>query len=337
MHMLPYYEGCRDDRYNPVLTDMQLKNVINRFKTEEACIHHLFRERWPEGFVCPACGGFGAYEIRTRRLPLYQCKNCRHQTSLIAGTVMEGSRTPLCKWMVALQLMSLECGVTAVRLASILSVTYKTAWRMLHKIRLAISRLESNEPLTGEIKIGLAHYGRFKSMRVPRKQPVLVGISLQYGTEPNETPPRRDDRDLMRSGNRPASRATGPSEKRSLPAGNTPFSRTCEKPLRVKMKLIPQKESEHPRFVENYPEFVKLQQRPGFCRIQRIPPLTPRLGNMLPQLFCHAKTWIDRTFHGLGTKHAQLYWDEFCYRRNLSFSEVPVFPHLTRLCLSSAV
>lgn len=206
---------------------------------------------------------------------------------------MENSRTTLRKWMIAIQLVSLESSITAVRLASIISVTYKTAWRMLHKIRLAISNWESSIPLSGKVKVGYEYYGRFHSVRKPRKLPLIIGISLK-----NEA------------------------------------SSADEQPHRVKIKLVSHSELQRPQPAGSNPEFGNPPPRPGFSRLQRIPPLTARLGNALPRLYCHAKQWIDRTFHGLGTRYAQLYWDEFCYRRNLSFANSPVLPHLTRLCVA---
>ncbi|MCL6592215.1 MAG: transposase [Firmicutes bacterium] len=54
---------------------------------EEACYKHLFKVKWPDGFVCPKCGHPKCHKIRTRRL--YQCAKCRHQASVTVDTVME--------------------------------------------------------------------------------------------------------------------------------------------------------------------------------------------------------------------------------------------------------
>lgn len=66
------------------------------FPNEEACYEHLFKVKWPDGFVCPKCGHPKCHKIRTRRL--YQCAKCRHQASVIVDTVMEHSHLPLPKW-----------------------------------------------------------------------------------------------------------------------------------------------------------------------------------------------------------------------------------------------
>ncbi|WP_260982263.1 transposase, partial [Paenibacillus sp. 32O-W] len=57
------------------------KAFRNRFKTEEDCIQFIYQAKWPDGFSCPRCRHRQAYVIRSRRLPLYECRSCRHQTS----------------------------------------------------------------------------------------------------------------------------------------------------------------------------------------------------------------------------------------------------------------
>src|SRR5271169_5191297 len=70
-------------------------NVIDfdrRFDSEEACTAYLVSLRWPQGFVCPACGGRRAWR-RTRLAML--CASCRHEISIIAGTLFEKTHKPL--------------------------------------------------------------------------------------------------------------------------------------------------------------------------------------------------------------------------------------------------
>ena len=103
-----------------------LEQFQQQFPTEEACRDYFFSKKWPSGFSCPQCGHSHAYITSTRRLPLYQCLQCHHQTSLTAGTIMAGSRTSLHKWLTAIFLISrTEQGTNAVALSKIISVTYK--------------------------------------------------------------------------------------------------------------------------------------------------------------------------------------------------------------------
>ncbi len=148
---------------------------------EQACIQKFQQVRWPNGFRCPHCGGSDAYEIRTRRLPLYECKTCGVQTSLTAGTILEGSRTPIRLWLLALYLHAGAKGISAVRLASIIGTTYKTAWLICHKIRYAMSQADKNNLLNGLVRINFAQYGRPYNptvFRHPQEQPLLIGASM---------------------------------------------------------------------------------------------------------------------------------------------------------------
>src|SRR3972149_3541595 len=121
------------------------------FATEEACRKYLLSLRWPEGFVCPRCGGREAYDPPTRRL--YQCKSCAYQVSPTAGTVMHRTRLPLLKWFWAIYLVGRsKRGISALELSRQIHVRYKAAWLMLHKLRSALTD-EGGPPLSGRIEV----------------------------------------------------------------------------------------------------------------------------------------------------------------------------------------
>lgn len=148
---------------------------------EQTCIQTMLQTRWPVGFQCPHCHSQNAFEIRTRRLPLYECCSCRTQTSLTAGTIMEGSRTPIRFWILAMLLHSRPEGITAFKLATILGTTYKTAWLICHKIRHAMAYSTKDELLTGLVRINFAQYGRPYNptiYRHPQEQPLLIGATM---------------------------------------------------------------------------------------------------------------------------------------------------------------
>ncbi|MBU5442695.1 transposase [Paenibacillus sp. MSJ-34] len=150
------------------------------YEKEETCAKAWYDMRWPDGFRCPRCQHHAAYVITTRKLPLYECQSCKAQTSLIAGTVMEGSRTSLRKWFQAIYLHARPEGVNAIQLSRIIEVTYKTAWLICHKLRYAMSQTESTELLSGLVRISEAIY----ALRITpgsnwhkQAQPLLIGAS----------------------------------------------------------------------------------------------------------------------------------------------------------------
>ncbi len=74
-----------------------------RYPDEAACRKAWFAWRWPEGFKCPRCASTKYSEIQGRQL--LQCQRCRHQTSLIAGTVLQGTKLPMRVWFRAMHLL----------------------------------------------------------------------------------------------------------------------------------------------------------------------------------------------------------------------------------------
>lgn len=157
--------------------------------SEQACWDYLFRLKWPNGFVCPYCGYGHAYTITTRKQPLFECACCRHQTSLTAGTILEGTRTPLTKWFTAIHHISdPQAGINAVTLSRMLQVTYKTAWSMLHAIRRAMSQDESMLRLSDHVHVHSANLALCDSLTgiftPPKTASVLIGVSLTEEGEP---------------------------------------------------------------------------------------------------------------------------------------------------------
>lgn len=72
--------------------EITFKEFRRRYNSEDACRAELFRLRFPNGFVCPKCGCVEYYPIHGRNT--FQCRSCRHQTSVTAGTVMHRTRLP---------------------------------------------------------------------------------------------------------------------------------------------------------------------------------------------------------------------------------------------------
>ncbi|MBN3527282.1 IS1595 family transposase [Paenibacillus apiarius] len=166
-----------------------LEELLAYFHSEDRCVEEIFRRKWPDGFVCPRCSHGEAYTIRSRRLPLYECRSCRHQCSLIAGTVMEGSHTALRKWLAAIWLISrTEEGINAVKLSTILQVTYKTAWAILHKLRAVMGTADAERPLDHDVRAALTYYGAKHTPLFelhPKEHPYLIAASMNPDNTPN--------------------------------------------------------------------------------------------------------------------------------------------------------
>ena len=85
---------------------MSIHSFIEKFGSEQQCREHLFALRWPNGFHCPYCGHDQYCQLKSRAL--YQCNQCHHQSSLVAGTLFEGTKLPLRLWFLAIYLITQE-------------------------------------------------------------------------------------------------------------------------------------------------------------------------------------------------------------------------------------
>src|SRR3972149_2219649 len=123
--------------------------MLTEFDSEEACLVHLAKLRWPEGPVCPYCGG----GKRINWLPsrkVYWCGACKKQFSVRVGTIFEESRLPMRKWFMAIWFItSHKKGISSCQLAKDIGVTQKSAWFILHRLREVARKLGSNSPLFG--------------------------------------------------------------------------------------------------------------------------------------------------------------------------------------------
>lgn len=146
-----------------------LAEFQSRFATEEACADYLFRSRWPEGFACPKCRSPDAYGIESRGL--HQCRSCRYQVSLTAGTVLHRTRLPLRQWFWAAYLVTTHTpGFSALQLQRQLGLSrYETAWTMLHKLRRAMIRPERDQ-IGGTVEVDETYVGGKDSERTGGRQ-----------------------------------------------------------------------------------------------------------------------------------------------------------------------
>ena len=239
-------------------------------------------------FFCPRCGNKGAYHIESRGL--YQCLECRHQTSLTAGTVMHRTRTPLVKWFWAIYLISSDKrGHSALALSRKLDIGIKCAWMMLHKIRKAMEGRDAEYQLAGLIQVDDAFFhggvnkGGDKRGRGTSKVPVLVmaatcGDAVTFAKM--EVLDRVDSEQVQAA-----------LERHVIPA-------QCIKSDGFRAFNVVKEMGHHHSPEVIYPK----QGSPRFDELKWI--------NILVS---NAKAFILGTYHGVMKKHLQRYLNEFCY------------------------
>jgi transposase-like protein len=140
-----------------------LLEAIQYFSDEQVCIDTFASMRWPStGPICPECNTEKPYYIKTQKR--WKCRNCRIQFSVKRGSVFEDSPIPLTKWLPALwMLCNCKNGVSSHELARSLGIAQKSAWFMLHRLRLALkapnfgTKLGSNDG--GEVEVDESFVG----------------------------------------------------------------------------------------------------------------------------------------------------------------------------------
>ena len=163
-------------------------NFQKLFSTDKKCWRFLFKQRWPKGFICPKCGCTCYSFINTRKL--CQCKSCRYQCSVTAGTVFHKTRTPLKKlfWLVYF-IAHDKNGHSALDLTRKLNISYKVAWSMGQKIREAMIARDVNYKLAGLLELDDAYFGAknvpgLRGRGADKKSPVIVAAQLNNNNKP---------------------------------------------------------------------------------------------------------------------------------------------------------
>src|SRR5881396_2514791 len=123
--------------------------------------------RWPNGAVCPHCGGADPYRLTPKatsknpgRKGLWKCRACRKQFTVTVGTIFEDSHIPISKWLLAYHLLcASKKGMSAHQLHRMLKVTYRSAWFMAHRIRYTMAQEPLSSKLNGIIEIDETYVG----------------------------------------------------------------------------------------------------------------------------------------------------------------------------------
>lgn len=163
-----------------------LTEAVIYFQNPDNCLNYVVARRWPDGVVCPTCGSKEVGFIASRRM--FQCKT-RHpkaQFSVKLGTIFEDSPLGLDKWLPAMWLIaSNRNGISSWELHRALGVTQKTAWFMLHRIRLAMQDDLSGGSLGGEVEVDETFIGgKARNMHKSKKiriHQTTGGLGMQGG------------------------------------------------------------------------------------------------------------------------------------------------------------
>ena len=282
---------------------LSVPEFAQHFGTVGQCLAALQQARWPDGFVCPACGHRQAVFCAPRRL--HQCRACRRQTSLTAGTLFHKSRIELPKWFWAIyQLAQDKKGCSARLLSKQLDVCYPTAWLMAHKIRQAMAT-DSQQLLQHLVELDDAFLGGVQPGRRGRgarhKAPLLLAVerlpSGRLGQAAIEAVPQLRQSRLAAF----AARCLSQAATIRSDAGNT-FFRLAEQGF------------------HHIPE--KMAHERGRA-LRRLPAVHLLISNL--------KRFVLGRHHSTAPKHAPRYVAEFVCRFNHRDRERSLFQHVLTL------
>ncbi len=159
------------------------------YGTEAQCRAVVETLRWPQGFVCPLCGGCEGTQLSTRAK--VQCRACRHQVSLTAGTIFHATKLPLTSWFLAIWLVATaKNGISSVELGRRLGIKQTNAWSLKQKIMQVMTAREGKKPFGGRVEMDDAYLGGHRPGKRGRgaagKQPFVAAVSTSDDRRPRK-------------------------------------------------------------------------------------------------------------------------------------------------------
>lgn len=265
-------------------------------------MQYLFRCRWADNFICAKCGSVREpWLVETRRL--IECPQCGRQVFLTAGTVMEGTRTPLRVWFYAAFLVTTHTpGFSALQFQRELGIKrYETAFNMLHKLRAAMVR-PGRDRIHGVVEVDESYVGAPKPGKRGRgaagKSIVAGALEIVAKTKTSKRVGRL--------------RLTVVPNVQSCTLG--PFVRQ-----NVEVGSVIQ--------TDDWEGYDKLSK---FGYVHEVVPSTDLAH--IHHTFGNLKTWLAGTHHGVSRKHLQAYVNEFTFRHNRRRKPMAAFQTILGLC-----
>lgn len=271
------------------------------FPDDAVCLEYLVERLYPEGIYCPKCERVTKHH-REKNRPSYACQFCGHHEHPLKGTIFENSATSLKLWFYAIYLMaSTRCGISAKQLERELGVTYKTAWRMLNKIRSLLTQ-EDDAPFPGTVEMDEAYVGGRAYWRSASRSKAR-GVTM--GSKSDKTP-------VLGMAQRKTDEQHGKVSARILEHGVSAPSMLPH----VQQKVLPDSlvytDDNTP-----YRNLNKMGYRHSrVAHSQKVYVAGDVHTNTIEGFWALTKRGIGGVYHSVSTKHLQSYLDEYVFRYN---------------------
>ena len=284
------------------------------FPNNEACEKHLVEQRWKNGFECPQCGHNKAWYLTNRKL--FDCKKCRFQTGLTAGTIFHGTRTPLIKWYQLINLMATsEHRVSASEAKKILRIRqYRTAWLMAHKVRKVMVDRNARYRLAGLVEVDGSFFGiklKRKAYESKRKSTLLCAVSTFLD--------RKGEQRLVAN----------------MQVVNNVSENNVQKLLnRVGLVILTKERKQLLETIrtEGWKSYNFHDKELGSFKVISI---SSKDEKELIRYLLSFEAGLKDIYCSVSEKHLQSYLSEVCYRFNHRFREEELFDFLLQACIST--
>lgn len=155
-----------------------LQEAVVYFADLDHCQNYLIERRWPNGVVCPTCGSKDVRYLAKQRRWECKAKHAKKQFSIKVGTIFEASPIGLDKWLCAVWMItSCKNGISSWELHRALGVTQKSAWFMLHRVRLGLQNNDGSK-LSGEVEVDESFIGgKARNMHASKRAEKMVAGS----------------------------------------------------------------------------------------------------------------------------------------------------------------
>lgn len=292
-----------------------IPEFMRAFPDDVACARYLEHMRWPDGFICPKCGAVDApYRFLKRKSNVLRCRACQSNISLTAGTVMQGTRTPLSVWFWGAYLMTTQTpGISAVQFQRQLGLSrYETAFQILHKLR------------AGRVRPDQDRIGASPDVHVEADETYIGGrtrgegrgvhhMALVAGAVEVREREKTSSRVKRRNG-----RYAGRVRLALLPnRGAKALGGFIASNVEPGAKIVTDDWTGYAGIGERYTHTAVAERGDPAVAETFLP--------IIHLVFSNLKTWLRGTHHGVSPAHLQLYLNEFVFRFNRRFYPMTAF------------
>ncbi len=289
---------------------MTLSELSEKYNTQEKCIAHLEQVRWHGSPCCNHCGS-SKVKKRKRSLLQWHCQKCNKDSSVLYGTIFEGSRLKLPKWFQLIGLMlHAKKGISAKQISRDIGVTYKTAWYSAMRVRCAM--LDWGEMLEGIIEMDETYVGG-----KPRKRNSNINGANDENVAQLGNVYAREDRKIKRGRGTKKVPVVGIVERNGNVIAKVMSTLTSKDLMGLLKKTV--KTEGSTLMTDDYRAYSKMNELIEHFSINHSAKEYVRGAihtNTIEGFWSIIKNGIRGQYHVLSKKYLPFYLAEFCYRYN---------------------